>query len=359
MGAAAGDLIDLLDPLWATILSKVPHDIYHTPVYVGSEASRIGAVAKGFVVVERGRSFFLPLLLRGPTGGANDDEDTTDAVSPYGYPGLLLSEPGPPEDGFVDDCVERLLTTLRANRVCSAFVRMHPLLNADLPDHLRRHPLTATGTTASVDLMQSEQRLWATMSRGHANAVNKARRAGYQIHIGPLRERLDDFYAAYEDSLARLGACPPEHNREHLQRLAGMAETQVVVATLEDRVAGAYMLFEHQGIVQMHLGGPRTAFMRPSPSHLLIHAVCLWAKRRGNRVVHLGGGVGGSTSDSLFTFKAGFSHRRHAFYTLRLVADPVQYGEAVRRRAAALGIDESRLAATRFFPAHRATLDQT
>jgi hypothetical protein len=361
MDVGAGDLMDPRDPRWATALSTVPHDVYHTPAYVEAEANRIGAIAKGFLVTARARFFFVPLLFRiGETllAGLSDDDITTDAVSPYGYPGVLISQPGPPGEGFVDDCVERLLATLCANGACSAFVRMHPLLNAHLPDHLRRHALTATGTTISIDLTQSEQRLWATMSRGHANAINKARRAGYQVQIGPLHARFDDFWAAYEDSLERVGACRDGHDREHLRRLAGMAQAHVAVAILENQVAAAYLFFEHQGIVQMHLGGPRTAFMRPSPSHLLIHAICGWAKGRDNRVVHLGGGVGAAASNTLFTFKAGFSHRRHTYYTLRLIADPVGYADAVRRRAAALGIDEGRLAATTFFPAYRASLDQ-
>jgi hypothetical protein len=43
-------------------------------------------------------------------------------------------------------------------------------------------------------------------------------------------------------------------------------------------VAGAYLFFESHGIVQMHLGGPRTEFRIRSPSHLMIHTIAQWAR---------------------------------------------------------------------------------
>jgi hypothetical protein len=358
MGPTTSGLIAPDDTRWTSALAKVPHDVYHTPAYVEAEARRIGARAVGFLAAAGPRSFLLPLLLRPgsslPTGMV-DGRGVVDAVSPYGYPGILLAEPGPPEDGFVDDCVDLLGETLSAADACSAFIRMHPLLNAGLSVHLRRHALTPVGTTVSIDLEESKGRLWADLSRGHANAVSKARRLGYSVQVTRLRDRFEDFWVAYQDTLNRLGASSEGQSREHLRALGGLDASHVAVAMLEEQVAAAYALFEHQGIVQMHLGGPRSAFMRCSPSHLLIHSVCLWAGERGDRVVHLGGGVGGSSADKLFGFKAGFSPCRHPYDTLRLVTDPSRYEELVRRRASSLGLPADALSSGGFFPAYRAS----
>ena len=54
-------------------------------------------------------------------------------------------------------------------------------------------------------------------------------------------------------------------------------------------------------------------------------------KARGNRVMHLGGGLGGA-HDSLFDFKAGFSKDRQPFRTWRVVVDPVRYAELSQAR---------------------------
>jgi hypothetical protein len=120
---------------------------------------------------------------------------------------------------------------------------------------------------------------------------------------------------------------------EYLGHLAAIEGAYVTVAEADGDVAGAYLFFETDGIIQMHLGGPRTAYMRPSPSHLLIRSVVLWGRGRGDAIAHLGGGLGGAVDDSLFAFKAGFSPRRHAYSTLPLVADRDRYDALTLERA--------------------------
>jgi hypothetical protein len=72
----------------------------------------------------------------------------------------------------------------------------------------------------------------------------------------------------------------------------------------------------------------------------------------------LGGGVGGAI-DSLFAFKAGFSHRRHPYRTLRLVADQDRYDALIQERARRVGSSTEELLSTGFFPAYRATPDSS
>jgi CelD/BcsL family acetyltransferase involved in cellulose biosynthesis len=342
------DLIDPTDERWASALERVVHDVYATPGYVTAEALRLHAEPVGCLVNEDGRLFLLPLLLRSIRDGA---ESTRDAISPYGYPGIVLDQGGTPAEDFPDACVTACLDALRDADVCTAFVRLHPLLNPQLT----RHPVTEHGLTVSIDLTLPAGRTWAAMSKGHANSVNRGNRA-FRVEISPAGEQFDEFAAAYADTLQRLGAAETYHfGEEYLARLAAMNEAFVAVAYSGDAVAGAYLMFESHGIVQMHLGGPHTEFRKPSPSHVLIHSVTQWARDRGDSVVHLGGGVGASTDDSLFTFKAGFSPRRHPYRTLRLVADQSRYDALLEERARRLGSSTEELLGSGFFPAYRAT----
>ena len=82
----------------------------------------------------------------------------------------------------------------------------------------------------------------------------------------------------------------------------------VAVAEADGDVAGADLFFETYGIIQMHLDGPRTAYMRPSPSHLLIRSVVLRDRGRSDPIAHLGGGRGGAVDDSLFASRQGPHH---------------------------------------------------
>ena len=279
-----------------------------------------------------------------------------DAISPYGYPGIVMSDAARTTTGFADACVAGLLEALRTRALCTAFVRLHPLLNADLPSLLQRYPVTENGTTVSIDLLQSEDDIWTSMYRGHRNAILRARRAGFCVEIGAPRDRFADFAAVYAETLERLRAdATYNFGPENLRRLADLEDAYLAVALLDGAVAGAYLFFERDGIVQLHLGGTRSAYMgQASPSKLLFHTIALWAKARGDKVLHFGGGVGGSADDGLFTFKAGFSPRRHIFCTLRLVADDARYEELVRGRADALGLRAEDLLKSPFFPAYRA-----
>jgi lipid II:glycine glycyltransferase (peptidoglycan interpeptide bridge formation enzyme) len=114
------------------------------------------------------------------------------------------------------------------------------------------------------------------------------------------------------------------------------------------------LFFESCGIVQAHLGGTKTEFLKHSPFNLLLHYMRLWAKARGNKYLHLGGGVGGS-KDNLYTFKSGFSKQTHEFLTFRAVVDSSLYNDLLQFRAKTLNKSVEELQNSHFFPAYRAS----
>jgi hypothetical protein len=351
-------LIDPLDGTWLSALERAVQDVYARPQYVIADARRLDAEPVGCLVNDGERSFLLPLLLRRV---CHDDgacyATFRDATSPYGYPGVMLSAAASASEGFADACFQATLEALREIEVCALFVRLHPLLNAPVMAQLQRYAVTQNGLTVSIDLEQSETLMWAAMSKGHTNAINRARRAGFEIEISPAHRRIHDLVPVYAETMERLGAVSSyRFGPDHFERLAELDEAFVAVAIADGEIAGGYLFFESHGIIQMHLGGPRTQYMKPSPSHLLIYSVAVWGRARGNTVVHLGGGVGGSVDDSLFGFKAGFSPRRHAYATLRLIADQERYSAVTRMRALCLGTTPDELVNSGFFPAYRAAL---
>jgi hypothetical protein len=240
---------------WTRALSRARHDVYHTAAYVRTAAESEAAEATAFIVDDDGRFFFLPLLLRAVPGAATP---MFDAVSPYGYPGPLLNDEARKSDGFVQECIDALREELRARDICSAFVRTNPILNEGLGDLLHDEALVASGQTVSIDLTQSAESLWASMRKGHTNAINKARRVGYEVSISPARACFDQFFLVYAETLVRLRAASHYHfTALHLRQLAAMSHAYIALAVVGAEVVGAYLLFECNGIVQMHLGGPR------------------------------------------------------------------------------------------------------
>ena len=76
-------------------MRQIRHDVYHTQAYVQADGVRLDALPTAFVVAEGDRLFFLPLLLRSlrhlPAPIHDGGGALVDAVSPYGYPGILLN----------------------------------------------------------------------------------------------------------------------------------------------------------------------------------------------------------------------------------------------------------------------------
>jgi hypothetical protein len=190
--------------------------------------------------------------------------------------------------------------------------------------------------------------------------VTKAIARGEAAELGASWEGLEGFAQAYRETMARVGASSyylfSEEYFESLRDALGEHLHLGVVRASGEVIAGA-LFTECQGIVQYHLGGTRDRFLPGNPIKLLFHEAAKWFKARGNRWLHLGGGVGGN-QDSLMHFKLGFSPHTVAFETWRVIVNPERYEHLVAQ-AGNVATD----AAVGFFPAYRklprATLEAT
>ena len=351
-------VIDSSNPLWLETLQKLRHDIYHIPEYVYLESRRTKTTPEAFLIVDGDKILFVPYLLRecnDVLAQESTPQETFDVVSPYGYPGILLSEAAASTPGFPDFAMNELKCVLKNKGVCSAFFRLHPILNHNFNEIFEPGTFTANGETVSVDLKLSESQLWAHTRKGHQSTINKAKRVGFITKIVPFGQYINEFISIYEETMNRVGAGKSYYfDYDYFAELSKLGEKlHLCIVELDQQVICASLFFECCGIVQAHLGGTRTNFLNQSPFNLLLDYVRFWAKERGNEFLHLGGGVGGSTEDSLYTFKAGFSRQRHNFLTLRLIIDEKKYRHLVELRAKSLNTQAEELLQSHFFPAYR------
>lgn len=345
------------DPLFLQTLRSLRHDVYHLPQYLFIESRRTGAIPEAFLIVDGEKIFFLPYLVR-----KCDDifffhsaaQEYLDIASPYGYAGVLLSTAACEVPGFADFALSELKRVLKNKGVCSAFIRLHPILNQNFDALLKPSTLTTSGKTVSIDLKLSESRLWAHTRKGHQSTINKCKRIGLTARMVPFERHIDEFIEIYEETMSRVGADESYYfGHDYFAELSMLKEAiYLCIVELEDQIVCASLFFECGGIVQAHLGGTRTSFLSYSPFNLLLHYVRLWAKERGNEFLHLGGGVGGH-EDSLYAFKTGFSKQRHEFLTLRLITDEYKYHHLVDLRAKAINALPGELLESNFFPAYR------
>ena len=347
--------LDVNHPLWLATLEQLPHDVYHLPDYVALDAKRTETVPEAFLLQEGDKIFFAPYLLRSCADLGESANRTYDVISPYGYPGILMNQGAIANPEFPDFALQQFCHTLRGKGACSAFLRLHPILSENFAKVFQSNPLIENGKTVSIDLSLDEGQIWAKTRRGHQSTINKCMRLGFDAAVVPFAEYIDEFISIYEETMDRVKAKDSYYfSCEYFEGLLKLGDkVHLGVVEKEGKIVCVCLFFESCGIVQAHLGGTRTEFLKQSPFNLLLHHVRLWAKARGNRYLHIGGGVGGK-KDNLYTFKSGFSKQRHDFYTLRWVVDNRRYNDLLQLRAKTINKSVEELEQSQFFPAYRA-----
>ncbi|MEY3298354.1 MAG: hypothetical protein RLZZ597_1614 [Cyanobacteriota bacterium] len=348
-------------PRWRALLDQTPHDIYQRPAYISLEADRTRTQAEALMIEDpqTDRTLLAPYLLRRcddvlPPGLGNT---CLDVVSPYGYPGLLLSPAAQADPDFLPQAITALRHGLGERGVCAAFFRLHPCLNAGFATQDPGCAVVNHGETVALDLTLPLDQIWKDTKSSHRNKINRCHRQGLVARMVPCQNHLSTFVAIYAETMARVEAGDlyfqfNQHYFEKLHQVLGV-NLHLCVVEVDGEVASAGLYSEAHGIVQALFGGTRTRFYAQSPSSLETDFVRRWAKHQGYQVLHLGGGVG-AAQDSLYHFKAGFGPGRWQFQSLRIVPDAARYHNLIAQRAKVLGIDPARLTQGSFFPAYRA-----
>lgn len=343
---------------WMAALSQLRHDIYQLPQYLQLEADRNHSLPEAIVVADGDSLMLIPYLLR----RCNDIAPSLllqtalfDVVSPYGYPGILLNESARQTPGFADRALAAFKENLYARGICSVFLRLHPVLNEQDIGLFSPGTFIQTGETVSVDLRVGNLAAHTRETRRHQ--INKCKKLNMLAQVVPFTERLDLFVSLYQETMARVHATQEycDFNTAYFQRMVKLMgdRLHLCVVDHDGESICASLYSEANGIVQRLFAGTRDRFTALSPSSLEIDYGRQWAKERGNQLMHLGGGIGGSRQDGVYLFKAGFSKLRHPFYTLRMIVDETKYHMLSSLRAEHLGRSVATLQGSEFFPVYR------
>ena len=344
-------LIDPSSPAWSDFLAQADHDFHHLPCYQSLSVTS-GETPRAFLASNGEHQLLVPFVQRPIPVEIAGEDGLFDIVSAYGYPGPVSTRGAPP--AFVREGLAAFEAALAEQRIVAGFIRLHTLLND--PGLFEGIGETVThGPVVYIDLSKSEDALWADVRSRHVKDIELAKRKFELVVDG--WDRLDDFITCYHESMARVNAGSfymfSKEYFEGLRDCIGIDRIHLCLLLHEGKVACGTLVTEMNGLCQYHLSGTGDAYMGDRPSKLMLHLLSNYLRARGNRVFHLGGGVG-SARDSLYLFKSGFSRLNADFCTWRLVGDPERYAALMARWRVRSGREP--IADDAFFPQYRAPI---
>ncbi len=257
----AESLVD--DERWEATVDEAPTpDVYFRPGY----CRPYEVAGHGSAVAVRTDGALFPLLLR----PLPFDESGFDAITPYGYGGLLPLDAG----GDLRADLRQLRDWCVANGVASCLLRLHPLLGgfghlSDLDGvEIREH-----GPTTAVRLSRVEDGRLAGMSKGRKGDLRVARRE-LRVSWDASEEALEQFRAVYDETMGRIGASdyyvfPAGYYSALAEGLGD--RLGVALAHRGDEVVGGSLFLAGSRFSHYHLSGTTEAGRELKAGTLLVH----------------------------------------------------------------------------------------
>jgi Acetyltransferase (GNAT) domain len=261
-----------------------------------------------------GAELVAPLLVR--TIG---DGPERDAVSPYGYPGLVPDpERGSPRGAgaTAPEPLDPLTIDFSATGLVSVFLR-HTLGPSPLAGASERNVVQIADPALAPKSRPSDRR-----------QIRRNLEAGYQLALVPGAETTPaqraGFNDLYEQTMRRTAAAAHYFfGAAYFDAVLAAAGTWLALAHGPDgNLAAASLAVVSDGYLHYYLSGSADSHLRDSPMKNVVSRLVEHAAER-DLPLNLGGGI--APGDPLEEFKRGFANREQPWLSSELICDPEKY----------------------------------
>jgi hypothetical protein len=342
-------MIDLIDidraDLWGNIVRQFSaYDVYYLNGYV--KAFQIhGDGEPQLLLYEADGLKAIYVYMKRKTAV----EGNYDAVTPYGYGGVLFEGDISKENlkAFWDAYVEKM----KEIGIIDNFVRYHPVLHNAIPMK-SVSTVIDLGKTIAIDL-SSEEMIWNNIISKNRNMIRKAEKNGIEIRHGKDIALFKDFKRIYNATMEK------DHAEDYYFFEDSFYESihrdlydnyEMFYAVLDGQIIAMSIILYANQQMHYHLSGSMMEYRNLAPSNLLLYKASLWGCEHGFKTFHLGGGVG-SGEDSLYKFKAAFNRNSDYQFSIgKEIFDQKKYDELIQERA---NRDQTFNPQSSYFPLYR------
>jgi hypothetical protein len=305
------------------------YDFYHCHSYCALEQS--GRSFLFTVTDDRGGFIAFPLVSRPIPGTTYND-----CTSVYGYPGPVSNKtPDTLSLELLRYFHVSLLNFFEEEKIVAAFSRLHPLLDQErflspLGEVLPLNKTVAIDLTLSPELQRQQ------FNRTNKRHLNRLHRTGYIARRNDNKADIDAFSAIYHETMRRVNATDAyffdEGYFHHFLQMDDIPAF-LMLAYKDNEIAAGAIFTVTNHIMQYHLSGTKATHLPATPMKLIIDEARLLGTEMGLKYLHLGGGVGGSDTDSLYRFKSSFSGSTFTYKVWRMIVNEPVYKELVGIRS--------------------------
>ncbi|GHU74585.1 hypothetical protein FACS189413_19330 [Bacteroidia bacterium] len=318
----------------AVVRSMNQYDFYHLAAY-----HRLDTLGKAFLLhYHTGNTAFAwSFILREiPNTGY------CDITSVYGYAGPLCNRTNPSIEA-ITDFQQAIYSYFDEQKIVSVFARLHPLLEQkNILQNLGE--VSDSNLTVGIDLSLPENEQQQQYARSLKTQLNRLKNSRLTIEKANTKEEIDTFIQIYIETMNRVKASLYYYfSSEYFYRFLSEIDSSLFLAKYNEEIVSGSLCTFTCGIMQAHLNATRNDFLPQSPLKLVLDFARHEGMNRGMKLLHLGGGKGGS-NDSLFEFKSRFSHQHFQFRIWRYIHNPIVYNELTQAKS---------IIVSDFFPAYR------
>jgi hypothetical protein len=309
------------DPDWARIISlSHQFDFYHTQSYSQLERNNEPVLC---VAYQDDDFIALPLIIRKIEG-----TDLYDCTSVYGYCGPVSNLP---LETLTQEHVlffqSELLKFFKEKELVSVFSRLHPFFN-QYPVLKNLGIIKEINKTVAIDLTLPKEEQYLAYCSWHKNDIARLHRQGFIVTEASNDSDIDTFIQMYNELMGRLIADNLYYfSREYFYSFLNNPcfKAKLFLVKKDNETAGGALLTFTNNIIQVHLSCDNIKYRTKSPVKMIIDHARLLGCDLNMKLLHMGGGRHGSSDDSLFHWKAGFSNLRFVFSGWQLIVDESKY----------------------------------
>ncbi|AUL72143.1 hypothetical protein ATS72_000240 [Pseudoalteromonas sp. 13-15] len=290
-----------------SLLDELPKSKQHPmlrPEYVIAMSNEnANAQAEFFLYKENNAFYYHPFIL---TRTIVSSVIINDIESAYGFGGPISSSA---DVKFLHRANDAYNAYIEKRDICAEFIRFSPVLKNSA---YFVGDVEFNRNVVVVDLQDEDY--MSNIQPRTRSAIRKSKRQGIDIKNNKSDVCIESFIALYDTTMKRLSADDFYlFKPDTIRKLINLQSCTLITAHYEGVIIAAATFFHEGNVMEYHLSASSEVGFKLNATKAIIANAMGSAYEKGCKYLHLGGGLTGSETDSLFLFKSLFSKTKSEY----------------------------------------------